>query len=594
MSLRLFKSAAALTLATALSFSLTTPALAAGRSYDDFDEITSHVDLAVPQKLAIASPGSNITTSADAYYLTGSSSPKETLTLNGEEVANRGIYGSWGAYVTLSPGENLFTITQGGQSQSVTITKSASGTVTTTDSLSSAYPPYESAYHVGDTITFSVVAPYGATVWVRRGGRNIELSPVAAAQQGVPTRYKGSITLEGGNLEPQGLGPVIYEMSWKGQTKTLESPGNLYLYPREYAIHVQVIDTVATIYKSGDNNNQISTVVRTGAIDKVVAQSDEKYQLAMGGWIYKDSVSLLQAGSTSANKVSAVGFSSDSSGESFTLTGSTNPIATTWQTEEKLYIKLHHTSGVSTLPTADSKLFSGVTVTTEEDSTVLEFAIRPGQSLWGHLVEYKDGVTTIYAKYPPKASGNQSKPLSGLTIGLDAGHGGSDPGAFGVHRLNGPVEKDITYATAIATKKRLESLGATVLLTTYRENQKSTPTDRMQAASDNRADFYLSLHGNSVAGNGLKPQGVEVYYYYTRSKALADKLSQNIAAETGRQNRGGKTSAFRVTLNSLTPAVLVEMGFLSNPVEYDRMCSKQGIYQVANAIGNSLIGLTEV
>ena len=58
---------------------------------------------------------------------------------------------------------------------------------------------------------------------------------------------------------------------------------------------------------------------------------------------------------------------------------------------------------------------------------------------------------------------------------------------------------------------------------------------------------------------------------------------------TGRASRGAKYSNFKVTLQTLAPSVLVEMGFLTNPAEYDDLCSRRGIFNMANAIGDGLI-----
>lgn len=584
---KIIRSALAFSLAVALPLSGSVTGFAAG-SYDDFDYITGHVELAVPQKLAIASPAQNTATGADGYYLTGTSSPDEPLYLNGDEVPNRGIYGSWGVYVPLYAGENVFTVKQGGNSHSVTITRGGAGEVTTTDTITKLYPEYDSAYKSGDTINFSCIAPAGATVWVNFGDIKVELTQVAAASDGVPARFKGSLTV-GGVASAHNMGKLSYSMNNKGDTKTLTSVGDVYLYPLGSDVTIRVQDTATTTFK--DNAAKaVSTVVKSGAYDYVTEQTDDMYLLGMGSWVPKSSV-IPVTGVHTDNVVSKIAFSKTAYGERITLTGTTNPITTSYQTDTVLSVQLHHTTGLQEFALGDSKLFSGVEVRTEGDSTILELSIKAGQSLWGHSVAYKDNITTIYCKYPPVKTGGANKPLTDIIIGLDAGHGGSDPGAFGTARLTGPVEKDITYATALAVKKRLESLGATVIMTTYRENAKSSNTDRMQAAMDNKADFYMSLHCNSVAGDGTKPNGTEIYYYYNRSKPLADVLQKNIVAATGRTNRGVKSSTFRVTLNSLTPAVLVEMGFVSNPREFDLMCTKQEIFKTANAIGDSIVEL---
>jgi N-acetylmuramoyl-L-alanine amidase len=63
----------------------------------------------------------------------------------------------------------------------------------------------------------------------------------------------------------------------------------------------------------------------------------------------------------------------------------------------------------------------------------------------------------------------------------------------------------------------------------------------------------------------------------------------NLSAYTGRTNRGVKADYYRVTLNSYAPSVLIEMGFVTNPEEYDSLCSRNGIFQTANAIGDSIV-----
>jgi len=106
-----------------------------------------------------------------------------------------------------------------------------------------------------------------------------------------------------------------------------------------------------------------------------------------------------------------------------------------------------------------------------------------------------------------------------------------------------------------------------------------------------RADLFISLHCNSIGydTDASKPNGTEVYYFENIAKKLATALSANVSEYTGRTNRGAKFSNYRVTLNSYAPSVLVEMGFLTNPAEYDSMTSRRGIYNTANAVGDSVL-----
>ena len=152
------------------------------------------------------------------------------------------------------------------------------------------------------------------------------------------------------------------------------------------------------------------------------------------------------------------------------------------------------------------------------------------------------------------------------------------------------MEKDITLATAQALQKRLQNLGATVIF--CREGDSSVSmNDRMALTNDQDADLFISLHCNSIGytQDANKPSGTEVYYFENIAKDFASMLSANVASATGRTNRGAKLSNYRVTLNTYAPAVLVEMGFLTNPAEYDQMTSKQGIYQTVNGISDSIL-----
>lgn len=580
---------AAVTLAVSLMLSMGSVSAMAASSYDDFDYITDHVALNVPHKAAICNPPANMTTDADKFYLTGTSDPTQPLYLNGDVVEGRGIYGSWAVYAPLYMGDNSFTVKQGDAGNTVTITRTAPVGIVAIDKLTKVYPSYDSAYRAGSELVLSCIAPSGAAVSVQFGELRVELAQSTSAKAGLPARFAAT-TIVGGVAEPRNMGKLTYSMSLDGKVTTLVSAGDVYLFPADRQPTVKVTDTVATTYKDS-NGRTVSTVLSGGAVDYITEQTDTMYLLGMGSWIPKETVTTV-LDATTANTVSKAEWSRTEHGERIKLTGTTNPATTSWQADSKLSVTLHHTTmGVDSIDISDSRIFTSLATTAEGDSTTLTFDIEAGKALWGHTVEYADNVTIIYAKYQPKSTENASKPLAGFVVGLDAGHGGSDPGAFGTARLTGPVEKDINYANALATKKRLESLGASVIMTTYREGERSSYSDRMQAATDSKVDYYISLHCNAVAGNGLPPTGTEVYHYYTRSKPLAATLQRHIATDTGRKDRGAKSSNFRVTMTPLAPSVLVEVGFISNPVEYDRACSKQDIFATANAIGNALVEL---
>lgn len=558
-------------------------------SYSDFEEITSHVSLSVPQSLAVTRPSQDTATTAESYYITGTSDPDQELTMNGQPVSGRGMFGSFGVYVALEEGENVFTFKNGQESESITITRGGSAEVATTDTLTQATPIYDVAVRSGDTITFTCVAPSGASVEVEFGGKTVSMKQNVAASDGVPARFTGEMKAPSVS-GTQNMGQVTYIMTYRGKTTSYTSAGSLFVAGEEETLLVQMKDTSSSIFTEESFQSDFMATAKKGAVDYVAEIGESMYRLGMGGWVSKEVVQPLTQNTGYQNKVSDVSFSSDEKGESFVLSGTGSPVFTAYQTDEKLVIRFFHTSGISSIPVQGSSLFSDISVKSSEGATELQFTLAGNRQLWGYVVEYDgEGNTLIYCKYAPKLAGGD-QPLAGITVALDPGHGGTDSGALGIASTSGPMEKSINYDTALAVQKRLEKLGATVVLTRSGDETQSL-SDRMWVSQEQKADFFISLHCNSTAAgvNGLKPEGVEVYYYEDISASFAATVLDQIISQTGRQSRGAKYSNFKVTLNTYSPALLIEMGFLTNPSEYDELCSRQGIFEMANAIGDSII-----
>lgn len=557
-------------------------------AYNDFEDITSHVNLVVPQQLDITKPSGNITTAAANYYIMGNSDPSQPLYLNGHLVENRGQFGSFGVYVALGEGQNLVEMTQDNATDRVIITRAQVTTAATTTTLTERFPTYDTAYRAGEELSIACVAPSGAQVTANLNGTDIPLGQVATAQQGVPARFRAAIRLPDADGTAS-LGNIRYTMSYNGKTTTYTSAGQLFVAGGNSPLRVQVTQVSAAVLNGSGNG--YATTAKLGAVDTVVDMNADQYRLSMGGWISRANVRPLSGTGSVQNNVSSVSFRQEDGGESYILSGTNNPIATTLQTADKLAIELHNTTGVGSIPVENSRLFTSARAgQTQNGSTVLEFDIDPSATLWGYVVEYQNGVTSIYCKYRPRLSGDSQYPLSGIVVALDGGHGSADPGALGPSQTKGPTESDINRATAVAVKKRLESLGATVYLPDPLDlNDRFN--ERMQPALDHRADVFISLHSNSIAANsnGLLPNGIEIYYYELSGHPLGAALLTKMTAYTGRASRGVKPAAFRVTLNSLAPSVLVEMGFMTNPIEYDNLCSRQGVYSMANAVGDGLV-----
>lgn len=560
---------------------------------DDYDAVMRGIGLSTPQTLYISKPAGNITTTASGYYITGSSDPSQPLTMNGHTVHARGDKGSFGVFVQLAIGENIFTFAQGGVNRTVAITRNKVGAYGTTKTLSSLYPASDRVVRSGDTLKITAIGPAGGSVRAKIGNRTVRLKQnVAAAVEGVPAYFSGEFTAPAVSGLVN-LGRVSYTLSFGGVTTTHASEGELYVAARGHPVVVQVTDTAVCLFEKDSTDSSYLSVLDFGMLD-MVTETGDLYKLSMGGWVPKSAVEIRPTLSPAHNRISRVGYQRLGREEQYVFTGTSFPGYTTMETDDTFYISFADTSGLTALSVRGSALFTGCTVTRGEDGyTTLAFARRPGVPIWGYLVEYEDGgITRLSFRTKPALSAGD-RPLSGVSVLIDPGHGGRDVGALGMPNSQnatprGPTESAINLATGLALKNKLELLGASVMMTRTTDANPSL-NSRMMLAKQNRADFYISLHANAVSGDGTHKGGTEVYYYHDHAASLAERIAGNVSAATGRLSRGGKFSSYKVTLGSFGPSVLVEMGFVTNPVEYDQLIDSHTIYKTATAIADSII-----
>lgn len=215
-----------------------------------------------------------------------------------------------------------------------------------------------------------------------------------------------------------------------------------------------------------------------------------------------------------------------------------------------------------------------------------EVSLNNGLSAWVYAPLTSDGAVA----YDPdpiikRENGNNiSRSLAGYNIILDAGHGGFDPGAFGITGLQ---EKDLTLQTTKVVAQKLREAGATVLLTRSNDSYLSL-SDRVSISESYLTDAFISIHYNSHHSEA--PNGVSTHYYSSGSE---QRLAQSIQAElsqlTNMNNRGVRQDSFYVLRENRDLSVLVELGFISNDNDVYNINNGTHSLEVANAITNGLI-----
>ncbi|OMF33798.1 hypothetical protein BK133_13485 [Paenibacillus sp. FSL H8-0548] len=166
----------------------------------------------------------------------------------------------------------------------------------------------------------------------------------------------------------------------------------------------------------------------------------------------------------------------------------------------------------------------------------------------------KDSTDTPIVVVPETPSSSKDV----YTVVIDAGHGGTDPGA---KSITGKWEKEFNLSIALKMKALLEKESKIKVHLTRTGDTYPTLDDRVSFAENLKADLFMSIHANSGASSA---SGAETYYYRDNSKALATVIHKRLLAATGIKDRGVKKEAFKVIKQTTMPAVLIEAGFLSN------------------------------
>jgi N-acetylmuramoyl-L-alanine amidase len=176
------------------------------------------------------------------------------------------------------------------------------------------------------------------------------------------------------------------------------------------------------------------------------------------------------------------------------------------------------------------------------------------------------------------------RPIGPVTIVVDAGHGGKDPGARGV----GPLpEKAVNLSVARMLMDMLRQRGAKVVAS--RTTDVFIPLDDRAALADQaHADLFVSIHADAAPRSSARGATV---YIARDALPQSKQAAVHIATAFARAEihcLGVRRAGFRVLVGHARPAVLIECGFLTNPVEAGRLCTAAYQQRVAAAVADGI------
>lgn len=256
---------------------------------------------------------------------------------------------------------------------------------------------------------------------------------------------------------------------------------------------------------------------------------------------------------------------------------------------------------------------SGYTVDSDGSSIVVTVSLKQtaASATPSATPTQKPSETPGTATATPSATPSQSPKPTALPwkaeryVTIDAGHGGNDPGAV-YQDENGNVvlkadgtpaaqEKEINLAVALKVQRNLEAAGVKVHMIrttdTYVDYQKVG-----SVANSEQTTLFVSIHTNSALPT--EASGIETWGYLDGGASVngmtSTKLSQNILdkliAATGAKNRGVKDGKNLAVIHTTTmPATLVELGFITNAQEREKMMSDSYRETLARAIADGIL-----
>ena len=219
--------------------------------------------------------------------------------------------------------------------------------------------------------------------------------------------------------------------------------------------------------------------------------------------------------------------------------------------------------------------------TIEINSNGIAKAVNEGTVFLSQRIGEKVYIVEIYV--PSEISTVNLESRGYYKVFIDAGHGGTDPGALGY----GYRESDLNLQVAKKVESKLKSKGIDVKMSRNSDIFYSL-SERAEMANDYGADAFVSIHQNSAEAKSAN--GIETYYNRKKEedRPLSNDIQKQVISQTGANNRGVKNAEFTVLVKSKMISALVECGFITNELEVKKLSDSSYQDKLATGIANGI------
>jgi N-acetylmuramoyl-L-alanine amidase len=557
-------------------------------------------------RLNLSYPPNDHKTTAEQIFFIGSAPAAGTITINGETV-ERSNLGHFAPSLPLAIGRNSFRIqyeNAAGNSEviQISVERLAANNPAPVTGLEELYPAMDIARQPGELICFQAKAPENAqAISVTLANQTIDLKPdftvslppnsavLTFTNDALARRFDGLYQGCSAFTQVGDLGKPLYRLTHNGTTMTAASGGAVEILDPQ-KIEAIAVSAEAGVARTGASTNfSRLTPLPQGSQATITGKEGDWLRLDYGAWIKTAETIPLNAIVPPHSIVRSVRSQTTADSTDIIIPLQLPVPVTVQQSDDTFSLILHNTTAqTDTIYLDQSPILRRLDWYQVAPGIVrYDFRLKQAQQ-WGYELYYEDKLNAnvnlvLSLRHPPQLP---SDSLQGATILLDPGHGGNESGAVGP---TGYPEKAVNLVVSKKIQQRLEAKGATVNLTRTEDVDVSLGR-RQELIREQRPTLALSVHYNALpdAGDAENTAGIGMFWYNAQSHDLAQFLHDELTQNLGRESYGVFWNNLALTRPTEAPAVLLELGFMINPDEFEWITNPQAQDELAGAIAAAI------
>lgn len=550
----------------------------------------------------LAYPPTGHTTTAEQIFFIGTAPTAAEVSIN-DQVITRSEQGHFAPSLPLKIGENRFILRYQDQTIERVITRIPTQVEIPTDLAfgeDSLTPNTDITRLRDELVCFGAIAPDHANVSVEIGGQTISLFPQSEQRELVPNQaiytpiseynltasrgyYQGCTTF----TETGFLGHPIFKLNWRDRQLVETGKSKITIVALQDLGVIRIkSDRAVTRTGPGTDYSRL-TPLPEGTRARVTAKEGEWLRLDYGFWVKETETQTIPQAIPPQSAIRVV-TTRKSPGQTEIIFPLEIPIPLTIQQgDDTLTLTLYNTiAQTDTIRFDDHPWIQRLDwqqITPNQVQYQLRFKTN---QQWGYDYRYEQNNLILSINHPPRITQQSLLPLQNITIVLDPGHGGKESGARGP---TGYPEKEINLLISQLLAQKLRQKGATVYLTREDDRELSLQ-ERVDFIAKINPTIALSIHYNALpdGGDALNTMGVSTFWYHPQAHSLAVFIHNHLVNKLQRPDYGIYWNNLALTRPQQVPTILLELGFLINPVEFEWITNPEAQYQLVDSLSEAI------